>query len=109
MKTKTKYFCFSSNWKAKIQMRDDLLENIQKESSIFNQKIEIDLEREIFQINFSTILRKNRSINVHITIEGLRDMKILIRTPFSFGYSFSERKKLKKILRSSLNETLKYY
>ena len=107
MKIKTEYFSFVPKEMAENNIEKNLLENIRKRVEIFNEKLEINKKKKIFEINFSFNFSTER-IDVHVKMEGVKNIKILIKTPFSFGHSVA-KKALKKMFLSSLNETLKYY
>ena len=98
MKIKTEYFCFPANWEAERQIEQELLKNINKQFPIFNENFtKIDLEKKIFEVSFSTNYFSAKKIDFCIRMEGLRDMIILIKTSFSFGYCFYKRKIKKNV------------
>jgi hypothetical protein len=101
-----KYLNFLSGKKTEKNMKESFLRNMGKKNQIFNEHLEFDKNKEIFEINFSTYFHKKRK-DVHIEIKGLINMEILTRSPFQYGYS-CYKKKLKRIFLSSLNETLPY-
>lgn len=107
MRTNFNYFCFCPDALAEKQLEEDLFENLKNKIPIFNQTIK-KISRGKYHLGFSTNFRKSKRIDVCVEMEGLRDIKVSLSTPFSFGFSFSERK-IKKIFLSSLKETLKYY
>jgi len=116
MKTKMNCVCFLPVKKAENNI-NNLLNNIKEQIEIFNEKFEeIDKKNKVYQIVFSTNAFSKKRIDVHIKIEMwkkekvelLENVKISFKTPFSYGYSF-HRKKIKKMFRLALKETLIYY
>lgn len=107
MKIIIKYLSFLSEENTENNIKEHLLENISKKIQIFNEQLKFNKDKKIFEITFSTNFPTKR-IDVYVKMDGSKNIKILIKTPFSYGISLY-RYKLKKIFLSCLNETLKYY